>query len=395
MATKKYRVETDKGVFEVEVEEPNPADPHGSAGTTVYDDPALAQKEKLESGEIPSDFMGGFMKHITDSLTRNPAIKGAAQPEGLSDIMNLVIPSSVMEARVPFANAITEGKMGIKEAPRMRDVPGSVLRRIYNWAGKDAKAIQQERFNELPTAKQMDYLPDTKAPVPAREPAAPFASGPQTNINDLPLWKQQEMMEATGSKAVGESTRTGIPRMQPKAKPPTQVRPAQSKATTLEEELAGVVEEARTPNPTDARISSLPPEPSITEGGSFRQSGKFKKSESLGQPGGYSSGRPGVTQQGYDDVVESARPKELLEKLGGQQADPLAAELGGSGLDVANLTPEEWAELRRFYGADKLAEMTGKTREEILSLAPGPSRTPLEVEDRINQNPDGIFKYLP
>lgn len=62
------------------------------------------------------------------------------------------------------------------------------------------------------------------------------------------------------------------------------------------------------------------------------------------------------------------------------QADPRITRIHAD-----KLGPDDWQELRRMYGSRKLAELTGKTPQEVEALAPGPSRIPLEVEDRMRQ----------
>lgn len=84
------------------------------------------------------------------------------------------------------------------------------------------------------------------------------------------------------------------------------------------------------------------------------------------------------------------------------EPDPLARELLGptsktnvTSLKADTIKPEEWDGLRRYYGTKRLSELTGVPENIIEEMAPGPSRTPLEVEDRLNQNPLGVLKYLP
>jgi hypothetical protein len=90
-----------------------------------------------------------------------------------------------------------------------------------------------------------------------------------------------------------------------------------------------------------------------------------------------------------------AAPPSL--RIGGQAiapSDPLFArlmELSGkpkapaapAALAEFPANPVEWGEMRRMYGADKAAELTGKTAAEVRTLAPGPSRIPLEVQERL------------
>jgi hypothetical protein len=94
---------------------------------------------------------------------------------------------------------------------------------------------------------------------------------------------------------------------------------------------------------------------------------------------------PALTPEGETISIGGQKLKAgdpLLEKVMeamGADAKP-AASHGGF---TTPRTPQEWAEARRMYGSRDLARMTGKTREEVLKLAPGPSRVPTVAEERI------------
>jgi hypothetical protein len=80
--------------------------------------------------------------------------------------------------------------------------------------------------------------------------------------------------------------------------------PPSTAAPTLEDELA----RALRPKPTINTASvGLPSEATTAGEGTIRQSGSFKGQKSEGQAGGYSSGRPSVSAQRYDEVVASSR----------------------------------------------------------------------------------------
>jgi hypothetical protein len=63
----------------------------------------------------------------------------------------------------------------------------------------------------------------------------------------------------------------------------------------------------------------------------------------------------------------------------------LGPEVNPTRIKVDQLTPEMWQDLRRYYGSEELARLTGLSREDVLARAPGPSRLPLNVEYRLNQ----------
>lgn len=80
MPTKKYRVDTDKGSFMVEVDEP--AVPSGFSNR--LDSTIKQSGDDSPAGESPS-----FM----DNLINNPMLKGASRPESLGDILSLILPT--------------------------------------------------------------------------------------------------------------------------------------------------------------------------------------------------------------------------------------------------------------------------------------------------------------
>lgn len=111
------------------------------------------------------------------------------------------------------------------------------------------------------------------------------------------------------------------------------------KSPTLEDALMEGLQEAGAP--TDSRITSMAPEADITGGGTTRQSGKFKRSDSVGQAGGYTSGKPGITPTNYDD---------LIDRFGGRGSDD-ALTGAPSPLDDASRSPAIEDEVEDVIGA--------------------------------------------
>lgn len=137
---------------------------------------------------------------------------------------------------------------------------------------------------------------------------------------------------------------------------------------------------------SEGMSSTLPPSPDITPGGSFRQSGEFGKSGYAGQPGGYTSGRPAISDTRYD---------ELQNKFGGGAPEgvgglgpslPLNPE-GPVGATPPSLTadvPMSVAEERRMFGSQGAASPLGSAAD-VRAMSPGPSRLPLEAELRMQE----------
>lgn len=415
--TQKFRVDTDKGSYEIEVE--MPAAPMESS-YALMSKAAETNKQPEGGPHEPDTFTGGFLKSIKDQLTpalsaQNPGLEAAAHPKGVADLLTLILPSGINEAINPIRNVASGMARGFSEGK------GSILKRAAGalkegWGieGRDTggklyipgrEDIRSRRFNARPLSDQMKYLPTEDIALPPSRAAAPPTIGETPSGNDLPLYLQQQLMEQHGGveSAASGSSRVGMPPHNPTQAPITARLAPQKKAPSLDD----VLMEALQDEPIDARISNLPPEQTITPGGSTKQSGKFRKSDSLGQPGGYTSGRPAT---GPD------RASELLDKFGGRAApeSPLGTETapvseGAAGAPpaenllsgepipasrVGELTEEDWKMLRQHFGARDAGRLTGKSAEDVRKLSGGgPSRTPTVAQERIdNYNPDKHLK---
>lgn len=440
----KYRVDTDKGSYEVEVEVP----PQGM-NVLAEGRKSLAMNDVPE-GQTPasSPFGEGLM-----GLLNN-----AAGPKSMGDFLSLIIPSEIGEAGPSVMRMI---KSGINEAR-------TGGRGVMTTAGNLVKGAKNYAFPSSPAARFTG--PGGFSTVSTAAKPRPGYFGPQAaegadivgqaGVNELPTYLQQQLMEQAGSQASEASgaSRVGMPpareptptqaapaapdvprqmppltvkgaggrmpELTPSAPPapevPRQMPPLVSgsrggsmpplvpsaakagrlvgKAPTLEESLLQAIEEAGAAD--KPRMSTGAPDITSTAGGPISQSGKFPKSEQVGQAGGYSSGRPATgpdettleellgaeptsapTSRAMKDVTErrvnpnqgapagmsDRRHAELLQKLGGKQ----------------EVTPEIAAEMRRMHGARDAAKLLGITEDEVRRLAPGPSRTPLVAEERI------------
>lgn len=172
---------------------------------------------------------------------------------------------------------------------------------------------------------------------------------------------------------------------------PMSPRPG-GKAPSLQDELIKMMEEARQPEAPG--MSSLQPPADITAGGPTKQSGSFTKADDemavgpVGQPGGYTSGRPGVTGAQYDEVTSRPSTTEPPPDFGGdvppRTLDDLMTEydpgaMAGRAQDLRTQYGARDA-ARQMFGAGGQAEQGA-----IRTMAPGPSRTPLTAVDRIEE----------
>lgn len=340
MATKKYRVDTDQGSYEVEVEDPT------------------EQPTPISSSE-PDTFMGGFTKSLKDqaneAFLHNPMIEGAAHPETAGDFASLLIPSELGMGR--------GGMSVLKEF-------GSRSAQALGSAASESKGIKgaisfpfraYDKFKDaLPSGNEaaIDAFRggDTKGAVTA----------PSISINSEPdVW---DRVKATTAPTVG----------------PKSPRLVKNGGISLEDALAEELSHADEPMPTHI---SLPTDGDITPGGPFRQSGKFGKSGSLGQPGGYSSGNPATRLESVDRGAEAVAGPEGALPSGGAASPSIPGK--------PKLTAAETAEmLRRLYGSRDASGMLfgsggdtlarSQAVEAVKRLAPGPSQMPLAAEARIN-----------
>lgn len=158
----------------------------------------------------------------------------------------------------------------------------------------------------------------------------------------------------------------------------------------------------------DSRITGIPPESELVGGGPFKQSGKFPKSEQVGQPGGYSSGNPGMGDSQMDSLLEKFGGREGLgtdaaptHPVGGTPTSDAVPSIDDFMLEELN--PGRMAgqaqELRRNVGSrDAAREMFGtanpQTQDAIRTMAPGPSQIPLTAEERIRKAAEEVMRQM-
>lgn len=382
MPIKKYRVDTDKGSYEIEVEEPE-------SKSTIS---AVSKDE-------PGTFMGGAMRSINDDLDRagKALFKSAAQPETLGDVMGLLLPTQ-MEAGAagPVINEFgSRSKAALKSAAMQTEkgvgshvtfplravknfksaLPSDVEKVSSQFRGGPPPArtptnisrgggdiidrmLADERGGhvEPPAHEQVGMEGRTFNPSDARSGSPPYQPS-ETPFHEKPLYEQMGDLPDTAAPEMargGGPPATGREAVQ---RSPADVRLA-GKAPTVDDALMNALQDAM--GGEKPMAVSHTPEPTAVGEGATKQSGKFKRSDSLGQAGGYSSGRPST--QPIEPVASHPQPA------------PLTAE-------------EAAGDLRRGLGSrDAGAQLDGspaQRKETIRDLAPGPSQTPFEAEHRI------------
>lgn len=381
MPVQKFRVETDRGNFEVEVE---------------VADPQQAKNEALKAANAkplkePTTKTGGILKGLNsyaDELGR-AGLEGMAHPKSAGDFLGLMLPGS----RIPGLKATaavpgtvepignTALRAGARGAANVLDFTPNLIRSKAE--NRIVDALREAggpptKFNDLPLVKQENFFPETPAPSPMRKIAAP-PMRPETPFHERPLYQQMEDLSAPVHNPAADPRGGG-----PIASGRENVRRSPSdvriigKAPSLEEVLNEALTAEMGGQP--AGSASLPPEPSITPGGATHQSGQFGRSQKVGQPGGYTSGRPAVSETRY---------QEMTGNLGGEGAgtppDAAIPPSSGAPSSPADLMdPATIQEEVRMSGTRGAAARLGMTVEEVEAALGGTNRQlPLEAEQRM------------
>lgn len=275
---------------------------------------------------LPEKKSGGFLQ----SAAQNPMLQAMAHPQTAGDMLGLLIPAGVEGAVSGLKGFTSAVRRAATDAPSVRSMPGRILGTLW----KDAKqpVVQpldwlpehltaQHDFNKLSRAEQLERMTN-EVPIPESTSSTKFSNDrsapppyrqsatPPTPFNERPLYQQMEEMSNVGPTPNG---RQGMPVPAHKSPPMSTTAPPRlaGKAPTVEQALEDALQRARGSEPP-THISSAP-EPTMTDGGATRQSGKFGKSQSLGQPGGYSSGRPSTPQ--------TTELQDLIDRLRGSGAE--------------------------------------------------------------------------
>lgn len=309
----------------------------------------------------PDTFWGGFGKSIKDQIVGASGMgQGMAHPQDIGDFLSLALPEMPNQLRTAIPNAAKVVKEGVSEAPGWRQIPSSIWNKIDEYVKEPDQTTLSRMFNKKPLAVQMNDLPATAAPERAAAP--PFRATGQENATAKGA-ARQSILNPPAPKATLATAPPNITVHGQVFKPTDPLYDTlMGKASTGDPFTEGV---------TEHRVDDTELDPRITN----------DATRTLG------TSKPVAAAS--SDMMD-----QLLGKLGGTKTPVGAPPPRILSLKPEKIAPEQWGELRRYYGADELARLTGKTADEIRQLAPGPSRTPLGVEDKLNQNPDGIFKFL-
>lgn len=280
--------------------------------------------------------------------------------------------------RAPEVNPSGSARQGMPpyQAPPPSTPAAEVPRRMPPLVEKVSPRVMPPLVPETQVPRQMPPLAEGASKTPRDAGAIAPSPAPQPNV-------MGPLAERTSN----------VPREMPPlashAPTPTASSPRLAgKAPTLEDELTRMMESLR--EPTDSRITNLPPEATTAGEGATRQSGKFKRSESLGQSGGYTSGRPSITPTRADEMLGKLGGRDLTspsvpEAASTPAARPMASHTAPevTAIDPKEVAPGEWQSLRNHYGSKRLSQLTGIPQDEIQRLAPKKPGLPTEVEQRI------------
>jgi hypothetical protein len=381
-----------------------------------------SQVETVNTRAQGGDTINGVDPNAPPSLLSrtNEALSHAANPKTTGDFLSLIIPSGAGEAISSIRDMARVAKQGIQESPTIKGIPSSILR-VIRERPKTLQDFQSEGFNRLPLADQMKHLPETPAP-PVRPMAEPLPKIGIPPTEPKPLYQQVEELPATPAPVVTRAPGP-VPSGREAVAPPAPPRLA-GKAPSLEDVLTEAIQDAGS-QPESGTMSSLAAPIETAGEGALKQSGKFGKRGNLGQAGGYSSGRPGVTPDEYDDLITSpeniagrsvgteasgrapapsapasAAPPSAVEMSAPASAPAASSDLTSRVLESLGETetvdptqllssvekaqplgPQQIEDARRYLGSRDAAKHLGLSPDEVLKAAPGPSQRPMLLDD--------------
>lgn len=412
-----------------------------------------------DSQHEPDTKVGGWLKSIKEQAGAiAPGLKemlnSAAHPQSTGDFLNLIVPSAMPMARAKDAGKVLQGTgkaiEGVSEASKGHSITAGVLDGLTRSKPLEGAALAVAPYIGSPIGRAMQKwggrLNPAKAAIPEVERTiAPLAEAASTAPRSMPALTAPPSMGARmGAKAptVEESIDDVLRGMLGKTDEATvSTSPARQTgtpggktpmggATSMDMPTEGGYSsgrpdttadvwkdtQARSPfgnggvvpegiPPTEHEVSAAIPDEFDPITVREDQIPPMHDDPSLVTPGeeaAYNSAvspDPGASK---DEAMYQA----LREQLGGRQGADGAAEVSPpstalqssspvESIDPNDIMPDEWDGLRKFYGSEKLSQLTGLPKEEILKRAPGASHTPLEVQDKMTQDPEGIFKYLP
>lgn len=226
----------------------------------------------------PTTYMGGFLKSIEQDLLKvtagNPLLQGAAHPSSIGDVASLLLPDSAAVGKAASSIPLKRIARSVGGVIQDYDIthPVKPLGDLLKWMGAEKPPVAPMSAESAIQPLAADLGPDAVRHGPSQ-----YARGAyQTPAVDKPA-------------------------------PPMDIgRLTGQKAPTLEDSLLEALRSAGGSERPEMASSHTPLDP---VGSPVSQSGKFGRSGSLGQPGGYTSGLPAISDAEYD---------AMLKKFGGK-----------------------------------------------------------------------------
>jgi hypothetical protein len=352
MPRKKYLVETDKGKFEVEVEEPGPAvNTHAKGGDTIM-------------GEDPND--PSVFSRITGALGH------AAQPESTGDFLSLIVPSGIGEAVSGMRDFGRIIKQAGQESPTWKGIPGQAMK-ILRERPKNLQDFQAEGFNKLPLAEQMKNLPDVPAP-PRMRMGEPLPTIKVPTVQGEVVGARPPRPPIVDAEVV-DVPHQGLPPASSRQMPPSQMLddlPADVPDMTLEERMGlGKPEETGempgTPDEPERVVNDTPDEPSP-------DAGQVQDPHAIPDPNTILGDMDPVTEAYQAGVLPLGKPRVLSWKSGQGPTDELIGQI------------------RDQEGSKAAARRLAIPQKQVTERAPrmAPRALPPEAQSRIAAKLEGM-----
>lgn len=293
--------------------------------------------------------------------------------------------ASMVDPYMPNKGGIPDRGIPTGEMPQ--STASMVDPHMPNTGGIPDRGIPQE--HPLPTSSTSEvdrYMPNTGG-----VPDSGVSFGDLPAGNHVEVESPLDYLRRKSETPSGSPTQTDrVPYATPTESATAPTARVAGKAPTLEEVLQQTLEEVRTAK--DPILKSTAASPVETAGGGpFKQSWPKSKQQNLG---GHSSGRPpAVENTPVSEAVTTTAEGKGASTVGTDNADVTvtsAAAPNKPHLSVADTA----AELRRHYGSRDAGTMlygnsmsAAERAAAVKRLAPGPSRTPIVAENRINAAP--------
>jgi hypothetical protein len=350
----------------------------------VYDTPGGAQAAKLESGEIPSTYIGGFLKSLKDQVM-TPGLKDslghAAEPESVGDFLSLLLPQGAMRA----SNLAKETELAGQASSRAQKGTGLInrVRSYWKGVGQDINTPTQTLGSgphEPIHARDAELMDLSLEP---RSGASIPATTPVTGGTDLYDTYKQVRPEP-------------IPARRPAAAAPPKldisgqnIKPGDK----LYQKIMELSGESAPASVSDPRISGIPPSEGVREAGSAVGQAQNPEhlSESLAERFGMGKENPNPETIGAGPVPE---PDALLQELVGGPVEtaPLGQPRVKSWKPGYGPSAEDAGNLRDKLGARDAASILNSSEGDIKELAPrmNPRALPSDVRDRLMKTVQGM-----